>query len=135
MCIRYSGNYASNQAVSECDVMFSIGTRFNDRITGKISECAPRASIIHVDVDPASISRNIEVDIPIVGDAKAALQMMVAEAQQLQLEEWTQKIDGWKQKYTIRMQDQNQYQKSNQKMCLRDRPGPSSVMQNCILSW
>ena len=112
------GNYASNQAVSECDVMFSIGTRFNDRITGKISEFAPRASIIHVDVDPASISRNIEVDIPIVGDAKAALQMMVAEAQQLQLEEWTQKIDGWKQKYPIRMQDQNQYQKSNQNQIL-----------------
>ncbi|SCI99662.1 Acetolactate synthase large subunit [uncultured Clostridium sp.] len=109
------GNYASNQAVSECDVLFSIGTRFNDRITGKISEFAPHASIIHVDVDPASISRNIKVDVPIVGDAKAALQLMLSEAERLQLEEWVQKIGDWKQKYPIRMgqQDQNQDQNQN----------------------
>lgn len=64
------GNYASNRAVSECDVLFSIGTRFNDRITGKISEFAKNATFIHVDIDSASISRNIVAHIPIVADAK-----------------------------------------------------------------
>ena len=68
------GNVASNTAVSECDLLFSIGTRFNDRITGKISEFAKSAKIVHIDVDAASISRNIVVDVPIVADAKEAIE-------------------------------------------------------------
>ena len=68
------GNVASNTAVSECDLLFSIGTRFNDRITGKISEFAKNAKIVHIDVDAASISRNIVVDVPIVADAKEAIE-------------------------------------------------------------
>ena len=64
---------AANMAVSNCDVLFSIGTRFNDRITGKLHEFAPHAQIIHIDIDTASISRNIQVDIPIVADAKEAI--------------------------------------------------------------
>lgn len=68
------GNVASNTAVSECDLLFSIGTRFNDRITGKISEFAKGAKIVHIDVDAASISRNIVVDVPIVADAKEAIE-------------------------------------------------------------
>ena len=67
------GSYASNKAVNECDVLFSIGTRFNDRVTGRIAEFAPNAKIIHIDIDSASISRNIVVNIPIVADAKAAI--------------------------------------------------------------
>ena len=68
------GNVASNTAVSECDLLFSIGTRFNDRITGKISEFAKNAKIVHIDIDAASISRNIVVDVPIVADAKEAVE-------------------------------------------------------------
>lgn len=68
------GNVASNTAVSECDLLFSIGTRFNDRITGKISEFAKNAKIVHIDIDAASISRNIVVDVPIVADAKEAIE-------------------------------------------------------------
>ncbi len=67
------GNVAANTAVSECDLLFSIGTRFNDRITGKISEFAKDAKIVHIDIDAASISRNIVVDVPIVADAKEAI--------------------------------------------------------------
>ena len=62
------GSYAANSAISNCDVLFSIGTRFNDRITGKIEEFAVNAKMIHIDVDAASISRNIDVDIPIVAN-------------------------------------------------------------------
>ncbi len=97
------GNYASNQAVSECDVLLSIGTRFNDRITGKISEFARNATIIHIDIDSASISRNIRVDIPVVADAKSALKMMLDAAEKLKISEWGALIGKWKEDYPIQM--------------------------------
>lgn len=65
------GSFAANLAVSKCDLLFSIGTRFNDRITGRTETFAREASIVHIDIDAASISRNISVDIPVVADAKA----------------------------------------------------------------
>ena len=64
------GSYAANSAISKSNVLFSIGTRFNDRITGKIKEFAAEAKIIHIDIDTASISRNIIVDVPIAANAK-----------------------------------------------------------------
>src|SRR5699024_10684120 len=67
------GEYAANMAVSECDVLYSIGTRFSDRVTSKISEFAKKAKIVHIDIDSAAISKNIKVDIPIVADAGEAL--------------------------------------------------------------
>ena len=67
------GQYAANMAVGECDLLFSIGTRFNDRITGKLHAFAPNAQIVHIDIDTASISRNIHVHVPIVADALEAV--------------------------------------------------------------
>lgn len=67
------GSYATNMAVHHCDLLIAIGSRFDDRVTGKIAEFVPYAKIIHVDVDPTSIKKNINVDIPIVGDAKAII--------------------------------------------------------------
>ena len=89
------GSYASNKAVNECDVLFSIGTRFNDRVTGKISEFAPNAKIIHIDIDSASISRNIVVNIPIVADAKAAIKELIPLAKELDTKEWIEQIKAW----------------------------------------
>lgn len=100
------GSYAANTAVSQCDVLFSIGTRFNDRITDKISEFAKNATIIHVDIDSASISRNIEADIPIVADAKKAISMMLEEAVTLDISNWTEEIVKWKQMYPLYMKHQ-----------------------------
>ena len=97
------GSYATNMAISECDVIFSIGTRFNDRITGKIEEFAPNATIIHIDIDSASISRNIKVDIPIVADAKNAICSLLEKAKPSNIQEWIDQIDIWKQKYPINM--------------------------------
>ena len=99
------GNLASNKAISECDVLFSIGTRFNDRITGQISEFAKNATIIHVDMDPASISRNIVVDIPIVADAKIAIETMIKYAASLDIKSWVNEVLGWKKTYPINMND------------------------------
>jgi len=97
------GSYAANHAVSECDVLFSIGTRFNDRITGKISEFAKNAVIIHIDVDAASISKNIVVDIPIVADAKLAIEKLLEYVPALKIDKWVAQVMGWKRDYPIHM--------------------------------
>lgn len=95
------GSYAANKAVSKCDVLISIGSRFNDRITGKIDEFAKGAKIIHIDIDTASISRNIAVDIPIVGDAKNAILLLDEYIKELPTEEWLGQIDAWKGEHPI----------------------------------
>lgn len=97
------GAYAANMAVSECDVLFSIGTRFNDRITGKLHAFAPKAQIIHIDIDTASISRNIHVDVPIVADAKAAITKMNEYVEPCMTEKWLAKISGWKLEHPLDM--------------------------------
>lgn len=89
------GKFASNKAVSECDVLFSIGTRFNDRITGDLNEFAPKAKIVHIDVDTASISRNVVVDVPIVSDAKLALTYLVEWAEPKNTTAWQERIKTW----------------------------------------
>lgn len=99
------GSYAANHAVSECDVLLSIGTRFNDRITGKISEFAKGAKIIHIDVDAASISKNIVVDIPIVADAKLAVQKLQEYVSPLKVEKWVAQTQEWKNQYPIHMKE------------------------------
>lgn len=90
------GHYAANMAISQCDLLFSIGTRFNDRITSKIESFAKHAKIIHIDIDPSSISRNIKVDIPIVADAKIALNKLNELVHAYANEEWFAKILDWK---------------------------------------
>ena len=97
------GNYASNEAISECDVLFAIGVRFSDRITGKIEEFAPNARIIHVDIDTASISRNIVVNVPIVADAKTAIEEMLNHTSPCKTAEWLKSIDEWKKEKPITM--------------------------------
>lgn len=97
------GAYAANMAVSECDVLFSIGTRFNDRITGKLHAFAPKAQIIHIDIDTASISRNIHVDVPIVADAKAAITKMNEYVEPCMTEKWLAKIADWKAEHPLDM--------------------------------
>lgn len=101
------GSFAANNAISQCDVLFSIGVRFNDRITGKIDEFAKNASIIHVDIDPASISRNITVDIPVVADAKKAISSILEKASPLPTEAWINQINEWKKAHPITMNKNN----------------------------
>lgn len=100
------GSYAANTAISQCDVLFSIGTRFNDRITGKLEAFASHAKIVHIDIDPASISRNITVDIPIVADAKCAISTLLEKAKPLNISDWTEKINTWKKQYPMDMRNE-----------------------------
>lgn len=67
------GRKVANDKVNECDVLIAIGTRFSDRTTGKLSEFIPNSKVIHIDIDPAEIGKNVPVDLPIVGDAKNIL--------------------------------------------------------------
>lgn len=97
------GNLASNKAIMESDVLFSIGTRFNDRITGTIDTFAKNAEIIHIDIDAASISRNIKVDIPIVADAKVAITKMLKYAEKLDIADWVSEIMKIKEECPINM--------------------------------
>ena len=98
------GAYASNMAVEECDLLFSIGTRFNDRITGKLHAFAPKATIVHIDIDTSSISRNIQVDIPIVADAKEAIEKLLEYVEPIEKKEsWMEQIEGWKEEHPLRM--------------------------------
>ena len=97
------GCYAANFAVSSCDLLFSIGTRFNDRITGDLNEFAPKAKIVHIDVDTASISRNVVVDVPIVSDAKLALEKLLEWAEPKDTAAWQEKIKAWDEKNPLEM--------------------------------
>lgn len=97
------GRYAANMAVSECDVLFSIGTRFNDRITGDLNEFAPKAKIVHIDVDTASISRNVVVDVPVVSDANLALEKLLEWAETKDTKDWMEQIAGWDKENPLEM--------------------------------
>ena len=97
------GRYAANKAITECDVLFSIGTRFNDRITGELDRFAPKAQIIHVDIASASISRNVVVDVPITADAYIALERLAEYAEPMDTSKWIEKIRGWEAEHPLMM--------------------------------
>lgn len=97
------GTYEANMAMHECDVLIAIGARFDDRVTGKIAEFCPHAKIVHVDVDPASISKTVRVDIPIVGQVKPVLHDMLGMLRESKhkpnkkaLDAWWEQIDKWR---------------------------------------
>jgi acetolactate synthase-1/2/3 large subunit len=104
------GTRAANYAMDEADLICAVGARFDDRITGKLSEFAPRAKFIHIDVDPAEISKNVPAHIPIVGDAKHVLAKLAVEYRALgadpaRLEGWWTRIEGWREKHPLRYED------------------------------
>jgi acetolactate synthase-1/2/3 large subunit len=104
------GSYYANMAVSHSDLLVAVGARFDDRVTGKIATFAPHAKIIHIDIDPTSIKKNVRVDLPIVGDVKGVLSKMLkvvasqsAKAAEFRkgVEPWQKEIAGWKVKHPI----------------------------------
>jgi acetolactate synthase-1/2/3 large subunit len=93
------GSAYANYAVQECDLLIAVGARFDDRVTGRVKDFAPNAKIIHIDIDPTSISKNVKVDIPVVGDAKYILAELVKEVEYREREKWFKKIAEWKKKF------------------------------------
>ncbi|MGA2479118.1 MAG: biosynthetic-type acetolactate synthase large subunit, partial [Spirochaetia bacterium] len=95
------GTFAANTAVQNCDLMFAIGTRFDDRATGDLTKFAPHASVVHVDIDATSISRNVAVEIPIVGDARTVLEDILPHLQAPDHGAWLKDTDGWKRDHPL----------------------------------
>jgi acetolactate synthase I/II/III large subunit len=115
------GTRAANYAMDEADLICAVGARFDDRITGKLAEFAPRAKFIHIDIDPAEISKNVPAHIPIVGDAKQILPKLTAEYRALEtdstrLDGWWDRIRGWQEKHPLRYDDSQDSEIKPQRM-------------------
>jgi acetolactate synthase-1/2/3 large subunit len=100
------GTAYANHAIMEADVIIAVGARFDDRVTGRLDVFAPAAKIIHIDIDPASISKNVRVDVPVVGDAKNVLGELLEQMKKIpDTAEWLKTIDAWKKKSPLRYKD------------------------------
>ena len=96
------GTVYANKAVHECDLLIAIGARFDDRVTGDVSKFIPKAKVIHIDVDPSAISKNVKVDIPIVGDVKQVLAELNKIVKTVDTKAWREQIDAWKKEFPLR---------------------------------
>jgi len=103
------GTYRANMAVMECDLLIAVGARFDDRVTGKIEAFAPQAKIVHIDIDPTSISKNVKVDLPIVGDCKRVLAKVFSLLEEEKIDsfkegcfKWYQQIEKWKTHHNMK---------------------------------
>ncbi len=102
------GTYYANMAVNESDVLIAVGARFDDRVTGKLEEFAPHATIVHIDIDPSSISKNVVVDVPLVGDCRDALQQLNDQLKKVEPKDWSgirkpwlDQIAEWKREHPL----------------------------------
>ncbi len=101
------GTAYANHAIQESDLLVAVGSRFDDRVTGKLSEFAPKAKIAHIDIDPSSVSKNVTVDIPIVGDAKNVLTELNKFVKKADTAKWLATINGWKKKAPLSYKKDN----------------------------
>jgi acetolactate synthase-1/2/3 large subunit len=96
------GTYTANMAIQESDLLISIGARFDDRVTGRLDQFAPHARVVHIDVDPAEIGKNIKTEVPIVGDAKEALKLLLQQGTDPALSgKWIEQLQSWQKEYPL----------------------------------
>lgn len=96
------GTYAANMALHQCDLLISIGARFDDRVTGNLNHFAKHAKVAHIDIDPAEIGKNIHTHIPVVGDSKLVLEELIKQdGKQADADEWKNQLDQWKEEYPL----------------------------------
>jgi len=96
------GTYAANHALMECDLLIAVGVRFDDRVTGNLKTFATKATVIHIDIDPAEIGKNVKVHIPIVGDAKKVLTKLIEYVKPRQRSNWNDNVEAWKREYPLK---------------------------------
>ena len=99
------GSAYANYAVQECDCLIAVGARFDDRVTGNLASFAPHAKIIHIDIDPSSISKVVDVDVPVAGDAKTSLEAMIPHIEHRDRTDWHATIQAWKAKFPFHYLD------------------------------
>ncbi|MDR2425750.1 MAG: biosynthetic-type acetolactate synthase large subunit [Endomicrobium sp.] len=104
------GTYCANKAIQAADVIIAVGARFDDRCTGKVCDFAGKAKIIHIDIDPASISKVVDIDIPVVGDAKIILKDMSKQIEKKERKKWLKQINAWKEEHPL------SYEKNDNKL-------------------
>jgi len=133
------GTRAANYAMDEADLIVAAGARFDDRITGMLSEFAPNAKFVHIDIDPAEISKNVPAHIPIVGDAKNVLSRLLAEYRSLEADEtrldaWWETIHGWQEKYPLSYEDSEDEEIKPQFMiqALHEATGGSAIVTSDV---
>ncbi len=102
------GTWYANMATTECDVLVAVGARFDDRVTGRLDGFSPKSKKIHIDIDPACISKNVPVDIPIVGDVKNVLPKLEKYMRQPEVDEWWDTINQWKQDHPLVVPDNDE---------------------------
>jgi acetolactate synthase-1/2/3 large subunit len=105
------GSAYANYAVQECDCLISVGARFDDRVTGNLASFAPHAKIIHIDIDPSSISKTVDVDVPVVGDARLSLEAMLEFIEHRDRKDWFSQIAAWKKRYPFKYHDDSKHAK------------------------
>jgi acetolactate synthase-1/2/3 large subunit len=99
------GTRYANYALSECDLIIAVGTRFDDRVTGNVDKFAVHAKVIHIDIDPTAISKSVRVHVPIVGDAARILAKMIPLVKRVENKDWLKRIDEWKTQYPLTYTD------------------------------
>jgi acetolactate synthase-1/2/3 large subunit len=105
------GSAYANYAVQECDCLIAVGARFDDRVTGNLASFAPHAKIIHIDIDPSSISKNVDVDVPVVGDARLSLEAMLPHIEYRERAGWHEQVAAWKSKFPFKYLDDSVHAK------------------------
>lgn len=115
------GTYEANKVMHNSDVIFAVGVRFDDRTTNNLEKYCPNATVIQIDVDPTSISKTVNTDIPIVGDAKLTLQQMLSQLDQVStkqnsqaLKTWWKEIETWRERKCLRYETNSQKVKPQQ---------------------
>lgn len=98
------GCYTANRLANECDLLFSIGCRFNDRVTGNVATFAPNAKVVHIDIEASAISRNVTVDIPIVADAKLAIDKIIEHTKEMKHTEWIEEVRSWEKEHPLQIE-------------------------------
>ncbi|MEZ4500176.1 MAG: hypothetical protein R2839_08885 [Thermomicrobiales bacterium] len=93
------GHRHANKALEECDLLVNIGARFDDRATGKVADFAPKAKVVHVDIDPAEIGKNVRTDVPVVGDARQVINVMLQEVEPRTHDAWLSWIESQAMSY------------------------------------
>ncbi|MGI9175412.1 MAG: biosynthetic-type acetolactate synthase large subunit, partial [Rhodothermales bacterium] len=122
------GTWYANQAVQHCDLLIAVGARFDDRVTGKLDAWAPHAKVIHVEIDPSCISKNIPVDCPILGDVKAVLNQLLPQVEPKDTAEWLAQIEAWREECPLGFESDGQLRPQFVIQRLREKTGGRAIV-------
>ncbi len=122
------GTVTANKAITNCDLLLAVGMRFDDRVTGKIASFAPHATVVHIDIDPAEISKLVKADVPVVGDIADVMPRLTKEVKRLKIADWQKQLAEWKEKYPERYKTDRPLVPQEVVKMLREEVGTDSIV-------